>query len=66
MIEPYTDKDYIGFSNLKVMERVYIKIALNETGGHRPKAAIKLGITTQLLNYKLKKHGLKIPTWRNN
>ena len=52
-----------GFSsNLQaehnILEKTALQRALHETGGNVSRAASLLGISRQLLNYKMKKHGL--------
>ena len=55
----FTEKDYKGEFNLKVMERIYIRLALNKNNGHRRKAAKVLKITERTLHNKLIQHSLK-------
>jgi len=54
----YTEDDYKGFYNLKVMERIFIKRALKKHKGHRFKAAKDLEITERTLYRKLEQHQL--------
>jgi arginine utilization regulatory protein len=42
----------------KVLEKTALQRALHETAGNVSRAATLLGISRQLLNYKMKKHGL--------
>jgi two-component system response regulator AtoC len=43
---------------VKEMERQMIRLALERTGGSRPKAAELLGISHPALLYKAKEHGI--------
>lgn len=54
----FTEDDYKGEFNLKVMERIYIKLALKKSKGHRKKAAKVLEITERTLHNKLIQHQL--------
>jgi transcriptional regulator with PAS, ATPase and Fis domain len=54
----FTEDDYKGEFNLKVMEKIYIKIALKKHKNHRRKAAKDLEITERTLYRKLQEHQL--------
>jgi len=48
-----------GGMNLKNIERELIAQALKKTGGVQNKAAKLLGISSRVINYKIKKYGLQ-------
>ncbi len=50
----------IGTSKLADHERTMIVQALNESGWNQSDAARRLGITRDLLRYRMKKYGLKM------
>jgi DNA-binding NtrC family response regulator len=47
-------------------ERSLIQLALDESLWIQKDAAIRLGITPRILNYKIKKYGITHPRWRKN
>mgnify|MGYP005839670545 CR=1 FL=1 len=56
--EQFTPDDYIGLFNLKAMEKVYIRTALNRTHFNVKKASKLLGKTEQTVAKLIIKHNI--------
>ncbi len=55
-----------GGANLKDVERSFVVQALERTDWVQKDAAVLLGVSTRVLNHKIRRFGIKHPRWRKN
>ena len=55
-----------GGVNLEEVERSFVQQALERSGWVQKEAAKLLGVSSRVLNYKIKRFGMTHPTWKLN
>ena len=52
--------------NLEEVERSFVQQALERSGWVQKEAAKLLGVSSRVLNYKIKRFGMTHPSWKLN